>query len=211
VDQGVDMKYFLEQLISELHQMLLVEIGVNGSPKLEVRSYKLEVNDIKELVELLAKAHAELKYAVLPQLPLELAIVEWGLGGALRSPRQFDDSSNSISPHSANLARANESEHGSKDASFKSSSHAEAPRAAGTDSFWQELINKVKAYNHSIAGVLRGCKLQSYDNKKIVIETGYKFHKERLNERKTREIIEKVCKEISGKTIGVSVLLKEQK
>jgi hypothetical protein len=70
------------------------------------------------------------------------------------------------------------------------------------------LINKVKAYNHSIAGVLRGCKLQSYDNKKIVIETGYKFHKERLEEKKTREIIEKVCEEIAGKKINVSVEMK---
>jgi DNA polymerase-3 subunit gamma/tau len=208
VDQGVDMKYFLEQLISELHQMLLVEIGVNGSPKLEVRSSKLGIEEIKELVELLTRAYAELKYAVLPQLPLELAIVGWGLGGALRSPRQFVDSSNPISSQSANLARAKLSKTEPKYGSFKSSSHAEAPRA--TLDFWQELINKVKAYNHSVAGVLRGCSLKSYDNKKIIIETRYKFHKERLEEKKTMSIIEKVCEEIAERPVEVVVVLREK-
>lgn len=223
VDQGVDMKYFMEQLISELHQMLLVEIGVNGSPKLEVRSSKLGIEEIKELVELLTRAHAELKYAVLPQLPLELAIVEWSeiKKVVLRSPRQFDNvargpvttfpPAHSVNSGQASAQKAVYPEPSRRVGNLSSratprSEHNKAPRA--TLDFWQELINKVKSYNHSIAGVLRGCSLKSYDNKKIVIETGYKFHKERLEEKKTREIIEKVCEEIAGKKINVSVEMK---
>ena len=90
----------------------------------------------------------------------------------------------------------------------KSTFRAEAPRAAVVDNFWQELINKVKAYNHSIAGVLRGCTLKSYDSKKLVIEAKYKFHKEKLEEKKTREILRKVSEEIAGSPIAISVVLK---
>ncbi len=48
---------------------------------------------------------------------------------ALRSLRQFGDSSDSNVKQSVNLARAELSKYGSKDASFKSAPHAKAPRA----------------------------------------------------------------------------------
>lgn len=146
-------------------------------------------------MELLAKAHAELKYAVLPQLPLELAIVEWGIT-RINADQNADQRRVKIQHNSA-FRPAPISDETKK-----------VKEVNGNTQIWHDLIDKVKLYNHSIAGVLRGCTLKSYDNTKIVIETGYKFHKERLEEKKTREILEKVCREISGKTIGVSVLLK---
>ena len=199
IEQGIDMKYFIEQLISELHEMLLVEIGVNGSEKLEVRSYKLEVEEIKELIELLSRAHGELKYAVLPQLPLELAIVEWGIQKTQNTQIVRESDSQKIRVSDSPKVRHSDSP-----------SFPNVPKVTPMDTFWKQLIDHVKLYNHSIAGVLRGCGLKSYDNKKIVIETGYKFHKERLEEKQTMSIIEKTCKEIMGNDVGVSVLLKNK-
>jgi len=48
---------------------------------------------------------------------------------ALRSLRQFGDSSNRILKQPSSLALANGSKHGSRDSLFKSAPHAEAPRA----------------------------------------------------------------------------------
>ena len=187
VEQGVDMKYFMEQVIAELHEMLLVEVGISQTSEFRIQNSELTIEEIKELVELLSKAYGELKYAVLPQLPLELAIVAWGL--AKRNTQSVDKKA---SLHTG---------------ASKSAFRAEPPTSQ-MDNFLQELINRVKMHNHSIAGILRGCGLKSYDNKKIVLETGYKFHKERLEEKKTIEILEKAIKEISGKPVGVSVVLK---
>jgi DNA polymerase-3 subunit gamma/tau len=200
-EQGVDIKYFMEQLISELHQMLLVEVGVNVSQKSEVRSLKLEIEDIKQLVEFLAKAHTGFKYAVLPQLPLELAIIEW---------QQAQESVTHLSSRPSMKGERRDLSHQSLGAG-DSSTPIESGLGMtnkGNEQVWSELINKVKIYNHSIAGVLRGCSLKSYDKDKLIIEAGFKFHKERLEEEKTRAIIEKVCEEIAGKQISVSVVLK---
>jgi DNA polymerase III gamma/tau subunit len=79
VEQGVDMKYFIEQLINTLHSFLLHKVGVESKEEFSIFNFQFSIEETKRLVELLAKAHAELKYAVLPQIPLELAIVEWGL------------------------------------------------------------------------------------------------------------------------------------
>jgi len=39
----------------------------------------LGIGEIKELIELLSQAKSEQRYAVLPQIPLELVIVGWGI------------------------------------------------------------------------------------------------------------------------------------
>ncbi|PJA00212.1 MAG: hypothetical protein COX78_00835, partial [Candidatus Levybacteria bacterium CG_4_10_14_0_2_um_filter_35_8] len=64
--------------------------------------------------------------------------------------------------------------------------------------------------NHSVAGVLRGVSLKSWEKDKVIIETRFKFHKEKLEETKARLLIEKVCEEISGGKTSVSIQLKEK-
>lgn len=180
VEQGVDMKYFMEQLMNTLHTVLLQELGVEESKELKIQNGEFTVNEIKNLVELLNKACGELKYAVLPQLPLELAIIEWGLQSLASSSAQF-------------------------------SVKTQAKKGADEDvKLWETLINKVKFYNHSAAGVLRGCRLKSYDEKELVIETSFKFHQEKLNEKHTLGVIEKALLEITGKKIKASVILKDK-
>ena len=194
IEQGADIKYFLEQLISELHQMLLVEVGAIEKSKIKNQKSKISVEEIKKLVELLSRAYGELKYAVLPQMPLELAIIQWQTQN--HAEQYAEPRGNQIQRSSAYSS-----------ASFSDKTKKEK-EVNGNAQIWQELINKVKAYNHSIAGLLRGCRLKSYDDKEIVIEAGFKFHKERLDEKKTMAIIEKVCEEIRGEPVAVSVILK---
>src|SRR5258708_3126240 len=81
--EGIDMKFFMEQLVEMLHAEMVLQI-MNG------KDGEFSVEELKRLIELLANAHQELKYAVIPQLPLELAIVEYTVvvlphaGGAAR-------------------------------------------------------------------------------------------------------------------------------
>lgn len=171
VDQGVDIKYFIEQMVSQLHEILLVRVGIKNSElNLEFR-----IEELTKLVELLSKAHQEIKYAVLPQLPLELAIVEWIAGQNDSLP-------------------ASEVDRDGK----------------GNSDFWKQFIEKVKQHNHSLAGVLRGCGILRYDEKELIIETPFKFHKEKLEEKKARVILEKVCQEVIGKELKVSIVLTEK-
>src|SRR5262249_48647947 len=76
-------------------------------------------------------------------------------------------------------------------------------------SIMENLIYKTKSYNHSVAAVLRSCKIAQLDDKEIVIETPYKFHKERLDDKQTREILEKAVKEITGKDQKIKVELRK--
>jgi len=205
METGVDVKYFLEQLINKLHLSLLEKVGVSEKSD---KSIELEIHEIKTLVDLFSKAYLDTKYAVLEQLPLELAIIEWTQDEtALRSLSGLDEPSNAstpaelgVRPPSATLAKA---------------SSRKTPRALeekeispDLNKLFEELLEKVKPLNHSVAGVLRGCSIKSYADGKLTIETKYKFHKERLEEGKIRKIIEEVAGEITGDKISFFVLLR---
>ncbi|MBA3724228.1 MAG: DNA polymerase III subunit gamma/tau [Candidatus Levybacteria bacterium] len=71
--QGVDMKHFIQKLMEGLHEQMIAQ--VTTKPKLS--DTDLTLSEIKELFVLLSRAYGEMKYAVLPQLPLELVVLEW--------------------------------------------------------------------------------------------------------------------------------------
>src|SRR3989344_2554681 len=202
---GVDMKYFLEKLMLKLHELLLVKVGVSGEQSgMDI----LSIEDIRMLMDLLTNAYSKLKYSVLPQLPLEIAIIEWSTQhqSSVTLPHTAGDARNDLlqsrqNPRSLSERRQSEK----KNFENKSKSAFSSPSdGQSNNTLWHELINKVKSQNHSIAGVLRGCSLKSYNEKKFVIEARFKFHKEKLDEKKSKEIIEKALFQIGGKRIPVS-------
>jgi len=73
IEQGIDVRYFLQQVMYSLHQDLLSQVGVGKQSKKQT----LTIDEIKRLFALLAQANIEMKTTVLPQLPIELAIIEF--------------------------------------------------------------------------------------------------------------------------------------
>ncbi|OGH21542.1 MAG: DNA polymerase III, subunit gamma and tau [Candidatus Levybacteria bacterium RIFCSPLOWO2_01_FULL_38_13] len=226
---GMDMKYLSEQIISRIHEFLLEKVGV--SKEKSDLSESLEITKIKELAEIFTLANSKIKYAVLPQLPLELAIIEWVDLGDVRSEgaevvrvslktRQThveNDAHLGLSkkqslPHSLNESLSKSLNKKSKKdptafSSFSNGLPSSSVRPTNRD-ILSELINRVKTKNHSLAGILRGCILESYNGKRFVIGTKFKFHKEKLQDRKVRGILENALRETLGKRIPISIVQK---
>ncbi len=180
VEENVDFKLFSENLINNLHQNLISQIENNGSSQ--------DITQAKNLIEFLVKAHVSIKYSVLPQLPLELTIVEWAVASNAAS-----QSSDSVSPSSESTE-----------------SHF-VPVSVGTsrdkhDRILEDLIQELKKENFSIAGVLRSCKVEKFDKKDLILSTGFKFHKERLNDKKNIDLIEKAILKITDEKVKFSVV-----
>lgn len=192
-EQGIDSKYFVEQLIEDLHGQLIFQIveSKGNIPN------DFTVGELKKLITLLTKAHQEIKYAVIPSLPLELAIVEY----CIDSSYQFSVVSGQNQVHQSSVSQTE------KPTTEKPNSDNRKPITDNRDNFLDQLIIKVKPHNHSVAGLLRGCHLKNMNGKKVEIETSYKFHKDKLDERKTKELLEKLGSEILGKNVRISVEL----
>ncbi|MEK7559323.1 MAG: DNA polymerase III subunit gamma/tau [Patescibacteria group bacterium] len=196
VEQGIDMKYFMETLIGGLHKILLEKVGVSKpSSKFTER---IELQDLKKLIELLSEATGKIKFSVLPQLPLEIVIIEWAV----------KDSSDAEVVHK-NFHTHNAGELGLKNpkavgANVISENFVDSPH----QNMLQELIDKVKIENQPVAGFLRGCAVSDFKNGALILEAKFQFHKDKLEDPKAKEIIEDALKEITGKSTKVSFVLK---
>jgi DNA polymerase-3 subunit gamma/tau len=219
INEGVDMGNFMQMLIETLHNSMLFKLGIESVAEnggFMIDSLKLEVEQMKKLIELLSKARSELRYAILPQIPLELVIVEWGLPAqdpvvvpVIDKPVLASQNS-SVGTVRSPLQSAAVS---SKEEAVAPGSNVIQQKMAGyseNDALWTALIDKVKTFNHSIAGVLRGCVIKSYDGKTLLLETNFKFHKEKLSERKTKEILDQSIKDVTKKDVKIEVILKNR-
>jgi DNA polymerase III subunit gamma/tau len=190
-DENTDFKYFSEKLINSLHTKLIEDLE-NGLG---------EAEKIKELISLLINSYSEIKYSVLPQLPLELAVIEWCTQVKLdiKNEKSYVDKFDTSNKKSfvSEIKLSNDSK---PDIPIISKGK--------NDNILEELIEKIGKENFSIAGVLRGCSVESFKNGSITLSTEYKFHKERLSDKKVISMLEENMKEIIGNDVKVSIILK---
>lgn len=198
VKEGVDIRNFVEAVTFKLHSELLLKVEGKGESK-----FNLE--ELKKLLELLMSASLQIKYAVLSQLPLELAIVEYTVGA---SPHLFEPARQTNDLSTAKSSSLSEGLHMSSANSKSSVTRSSvADQTDKAPSFLQELILKINPHDRTIAGLLRGVNLKDMNGKKVVLETKYKFHKEKLDERNAKSLIEKVASEILGKNVTIEFTL----
>lgn len=74
---GVDLKAYTTHILSSLRKILLVEFGVGSGSTMTAADFG-GAERVREAIELFSQATKELPFAVIPQLPLELAVVKWG-------------------------------------------------------------------------------------------------------------------------------------
>lgn len=223
-DQGVDMKYFMTQLTETLHHMLLAQVDIPNT-RYEIPNTRLSLDGLKVLFALLTKAYGEMKYAVLPQLPLELAVLEWCSREVKGNVSISSDEGVSVSSLRKQIgtmkkmqALYGEPKKEKKDdevtivtstVALEHTTNNGVETKEWLNHFWKNLIVEMKKHNHTVAGVLRGCAIKSYTDGQLVIHAPYKFHKDRLDDLKNREALLKVGKLLTGKDVEITVELKK--
>lgn len=226
-EQGTDMKYFISQILDCLHELLLVESGVVSTTKYQL-STKFSLDEIKRLTDLFTKAYTDTKYAVVTQLPLELAVIEWCLQGNFLQEDEITMTTPEVTVAVTKKAGGPTlDEVRKKEQTLKVRSIIDGKKDDTTpkvvvgasqgainhnmdelSQLMENIIYKVRTYNHSLAGVLRGCDIASYADGKLQLATAYKFHKDKLQEVKAKELLEKVIREITGKETQILIELK---
>lgn len=227
IEQGIDIKYFLQQVMLALHVDLLAQVGIGDTKK-----PLLSVSEITYLFELFSHATISMKTALVPQLPLELAIIAYCTSDAVSTTEVVSAQSSTPAVSSGVTVSSLRKKVGDikkKEALYgvpKPAPKTEEPVShtkielmhaspneeitkEWQEALWKSIIAEMKQFNHTIAGVLRGCSLKKYDRKVLIIEAGFQFHKERLDDGKTRAELAKICKLLTGKDVQVTVELKQ--
>lgn len=233
--EGTDISFFLSELVATLHTLLLQRVGVESDTQIDSG---LELSEVQALLNLFSRAISEMKYAVVPSLPLELALVDWCNERLKikdeRSKMPKEDSDNqalnrtvegvtvaTLRKQAGNIAkqRAVAGEESEEKERVVKGEPAEVSilKFAATgehsqewvDALWKNIITEIKNHNHMIAGVLRSCRIVSYDRKVLTIEAAAKFHKERLEEVKTFQALQLVCEQLIGNPVEITIKLRD--
>lgn len=205
VEGGVDLKAFLNDLIEisrkiliskinpSLSEKLGIELGENLEMKLNEASKDLSINQIISIIDRFIEAKNNLKNTVIPQLPLEIAIIE--------------------------LCYANNQVNSTTPGSIISPSKAATPPR--TNSFksgialddimnkWTEVLVKVKKFNHSLSFILRACEPRGIEGDQICLAFKYKFHKDRVDNQQIKTMIENVLLDVFNKRLIINSIIDE--
>jgi len=221
MDDGVDVKIFVKDTIEILRKLMLMKISSGLVNKLSLElgeTLELKINKIAQdlnielalkLLEKFIKVSSELKTDFIQQLALEMAIAE------ICTATAEVKSSLGVRPSFTGGSRFNQPKPAPANAV---KTEAPQPAAAGepinfTDSQiqekWNEVLAKVKQYNHSLSFILRVCQPRSLNGNQLCLAFKYKFHKDRVSEIAIKNIIEKVLREVYGAPVMIEAVIDE--
>lgn len=138
--------------------------------------------DLVYLAKLLMEARANLSRTSIPELPLELAVIEWCNMGQGQAQTKEDSNSPRL-----------RLERGKK----------KGPEPVGVkedfdEGIWVKILEATKSKNVSLEALLRSSRPRGIDGNTFNLAVYYQFHKERLEVEHYRSLIEGVIADVTG-------------
>ena len=229
VENGSSAELFVDDVIVLTRQLLFVKVaGVDAArslPKpimseLEALSKNVTLQLIQQLIETLIDTRQRMKLVDIASLPLELAIVR--LAGDSETDRNLKEGHNPDTSSSGGgapeIPKKIVSKLPPKNAEKKESAKVQlAERTpAITPSVtlqevqekWDEFLVEIKRHNQSVASALKiGQPTGIAKNGEVVIAFQHRFHRERINESRVRDLVERVLAELIGKQLYIQTVI----
>jgi DNA polymerase-3 subunit gamma/tau len=229
VKEGGSVRILAESVLETLRKILLLKAGaysaigvitdeeINTLKRLEKVFSKA---DLLRLVDLFNVSIQELRDASIPQLPLEIAIIEATLDSNSEPEEKIHADIKNVQKDETKLEH-NEKEEGSiqqdtkgngqpveKESVKKEKPSRKTPKNQNKtlkklQGKWPQFLKKVKPKNSSVEVFLKSAKPVDIDEDLLTIEFAYKFHKGKIEERKYRDVVEEALKEFTGESLRI--------
>jgi DNA polymerase-3 subunit gamma/tau len=213
VDEGINLHRFSSDLIEILRKIMITKISPSLVEKLAIEfgdeieaeitkiGQEMDNKQILIFIEKFIQARNELKGSFISQLPLEIAIAELCLASTV--PRNFTAAQTGI-PDSTKT----------KPISFQKDQKTVSQTADNLNkeiisSRWNEVLARIKKYNHSLSFILRVCEPRDINGNQLCLAFKYKFHKERIGDINIKKMVEKVLNEVYGSPLVIEAIIDE--
>jgi DNA polymerase-3 subunit gamma/tau len=234
MDSGVNLKIFTGEVVGLLRKIMLnklspeladnlgLDLGENLEKHLAEVSGNLSWSQIFSFTRRFLETANDNKSPLIPQLPLELAIVELCFGfntaSSPSSPAAAPAVSNQLRETAATSARREALPPIIKKTSSPVSQAASGAREidknfnlAASDILekWPEFLVKIKKYNHSLSFVLQNSEPREIKDGKLTLAFKYKFHHDRVSDLNIKSIVEDNLSEVFGHSLSFVALIDE--
>ena len=241
---GYDMMVFNKALINYFRQLMILQVDsklkkyftyemtAEQMNEMTAQAEKTELAKIVTAIELLLEAQNKISSSMLPQLPLEIAIIK-ATGKLPTSGKQeaISDKQQAVSGKQESVSSKQQTTRGRReeveeknysaniisDDSDKKYSAERNNNSQKKDSYpgksldmddiksnWNRLLIDIKPFNHSLCALLSTCQIKSVSGSEIILATPYDFYQEKLNDPQNRLTIEDVL----GKILECKVMMK---
>lgn len=201
-NEGKDPILFVKNLLEYLRLALFVKIGAAGSADLGLtheslgrlagQSQKLSNERLLDIIKKFLEAYREAKNSPVQELPILSAIMALGGTEKLSAEEKILKAPQGTSAEKPPILAI-----------------ADLHLGAVVEK-WADVLSKVKEYNHSLLSSLRLGRLVGMDGQHLILAFPYNFHKEIVEARKNKIIVEQVLEDVLGQIVRVKVVLEKE-
>jgi DNA polymerase III subunit gamma/tau len=239
---GQDLEQFMGAVVNVFRKLLILKANpdlrsyiAGDSTEEQIKKISGLADDFSEqellwFVKKFINAKNEIRSAVLPQMPPELAIIEFDLlknkkiFAGVKTPEvksevlsgKKAEKKIAVEPEKSPETKIKVKKQVSQEAKkedvaseiIKEKEAGDIPASGDISeivSGWNGILKAAKNYNHSISAFLKLSAPKEIKKNSLVIATPYKFHAEKLGEPANRRIIEKVIAEVFPKMAGIKI------
>ena len=208
---GVDLYQFQKDFLEYLRKLLLAKLGniqqeeltPDLQTQLTFQAQAVELTWLVKTIEVFQKAGNELKWAIIQSLPLELAVVE---------VTNFTGTQKAVN-HTSTIDQKSEPPAETKETETPVLTVDSPNDSEAFDkiiSSWSPIMEKLKEYNHSLISSLKLATPTQVIGKELILLFPYKFHKDAIDARKNRIVVDQVIEEVTGLKLMVKPLLQKE-
>lgn len=210
---GVDFRVFRERLIGYFQIKLLEACGAGDKLVSALGLIKLE-----KLLQLLIGAGKMEADSFIPQLPLQLVVVEFLEGKQSGEPKKIPEVKKEKEIEKVVESKSTSESHAKANKKVVEKVEHSIVKKINVDfdinkvsEDWGKVLMAVKPFNHSVEAFLRAVRPTKISGGAIVCEVFYPFHKDKLEEAKNRQIVEQGFKSVFGVELTFECILAKSK
>lgn len=202
-EDGIDLYVWSMELLKYLRDLLfisadahvgLVDVTDSDFASMEEQASRFDPRELVHMLEVFVSALKEIKSSFIIQLPLEIAIV-----------KLCDTDNPGENPPVGN---PNPDKPSSKtELSTKRGAKNKGLSIKEVKEGWEDVLSRVVIHNHGVKALLKSTKPVKLVKNKLILEVFYKFHKDRLETSKNRNVIELVLVEVFGEKLSIKCVL----
>ncbi|MBX4204678.1 MAG: DNA polymerase III subunit gamma/tau [Candidatus Doudnabacteria bacterium] len=206
---GKDLIQFQKDFLEYLRKILIIKVGARAdfgfsqemqSKLLELVS-RVPLEKLVRIIELFQRAGSEIKWSVIQSLPMELAAIE---AINIKDNVAIGTISNEVRDLGTNTET---SPRQSSDRSGNSHDNPEGLQKIAEA--WPKILDKLKEYNHSLIPSLKLAKAVALQGRELVITFPYKFHKDAVEQRKNKIVVDQVIEEVTGMKLMIKPVVEK--
>ncbi len=222
-EEGIDTKQFAYDVIEILRLMLisknqakLTAVGADLGKDAEKRILKLNKlvssSEIIKLTDMFVTRRSEIKMHTIPQLPIELLIVEWGETNTEKKDDKDDDDDKNQPAEKKEESPEEKEPPAKKSIKERVKELVQKENSITVEEInekWNDFMEEIEKQSASLSFILKTASIKKIDGNSLVLSVNFGLHRDKLMSAECRRDIDQTLSNLYNTKIKIDVVVDE--